>query len=231
MNRLAGETACPTAKWFGCNVGQAVLPAFRGVAPILSHLLRHYLPAVADGDGGGITSVVCQMRLHFQHALRRGAGAAPAIVSSRSRPGINFPFAAACLNFFSSRSWLSSNHRTSSASVLQSSSLFFVAILDSSLRAIERIPLRAGRVTGNHSNPVVPPNSNHNQAPAAVSLSQQHEPKLAPPFPHPHQDRTIPENLFRFIRSDIVPGDVKDVGFVPIETRAFCHLSKRIPIV
>ena len=28
-----------TAKWFGCNVGQAVLPAFRGVRPILSHLL------------------------------------------------------------------------------------------------------------------------------------------------------------------------------------------------
>ena len=35
MNRLAGETTCPTAKWFGCNVGQAVLPAFRGVRPIL----------------------------------------------------------------------------------------------------------------------------------------------------------------------------------------------------
>jgi len=41
MNRLAGETACPThAQWFGCHVGQAVLPAFRGVRPILSHLLR-----------------------------------------------------------------------------------------------------------------------------------------------------------------------------------------------
>jgi hypothetical protein len=39
MNRQAGETACPTAKWFGCNVGHAVLPAFRGVRPILSHLL------------------------------------------------------------------------------------------------------------------------------------------------------------------------------------------------
>ena len=39
MNRLAGETACPTAKWFGCHVGQAVLPAFCGVRPILSHLL------------------------------------------------------------------------------------------------------------------------------------------------------------------------------------------------
>ena len=45
MNRLAGETACPTpAKWFGCHVGQAVLPAFRGVRPILSHLLTVAAP-------------------------------------------------------------------------------------------------------------------------------------------------------------------------------------------
>ena len=46
----AKPPAPPTAKWFGCKVGQAVLPAFHGVRPILSQLLT---VAPLKGPRGG----------------------------------------------------------------------------------------------------------------------------------------------------------------------------------